>query len=85
MSEKCQTPIKIGAAVSGPRIAGGKITDMRLLEVILKWYPETGDRSEKVLSNPPEGSFENLKRFFRTPKGSIEPFFGPHKGSIEPL
>ena len=40
---------------------------------------------QKVLSNPPEGSIEPLKRFYRTLKGSIEPLFGPQKGSIEPL
>ena len=27
-TKKCQAPTKIGAAISGPRIAGGKITDM---------------------------------------------------------
>ena len=32
-----------------------------------------------------EDFIERLKRFYRTPKGSIEPPFGPQKGSIEPL
>ena len=37
----------------------------------------------QVLSNPWKGSIEPLKRFYRTPKGSIQPPFGPWKGSIE--
>ena len=57
----------------------------RMAEGILKRYPGIADRPEKVLSNPPEGSIEPLGRFYRIPKGSIEPPFGPQKGSIEPL
>ena len=56
------------------------------VEGILKRYPEIGDRPKKVLSNPREGSIEPLKRFYRTPKGSIEaPFFGPQKRSYRTL
>ena len=38
---------------------------------------------KKVLSNSPKGFIEPLKRFYLTPKGSVEPFFCPQKGSIE--
>ena len=62
-----------------------KNPNARILEGILQWYPEIGDRPKKVLSNPPEGSIEPLKRFYRTLIGSIEPPFGPQKGCIEPF
>ena len=55
------------------------------VEGIFKRYPEIGDRPKKVLSNPPGGSIEPLKWFYRTPEGSIEPPFRPQKGCIEPL
>ena len=41
---------------------------------ILKQYPEIGDRPKKVLSNPPDGSIEALKGFYRTlVRGTSEP------------
>ena len=52
---------------------------------ILKRYPEIGDRPKMVLSSPPEGSTEPLKRFYGTRIGSIEPPFEPQKRSIEPF
>ena len=49
------------------------------IEGILKRYPEIGDHPEKVLSNPPEGSIEPLKRLYRTPKVLSNPLLGPKK------
>ena len=45
----------------------------------MKWYPEIGDPPRKVLSNHLKGSIEPLKRFYLTPKSSIEPAFGLKK------
>ena len=36
-----------------------------LVEGVSKPYPEIGDRPKKVQSNPPKGSIEPLKRFYR--------------------
>ena len=46
-------------------ILGASFT-LNFIEGILKRYPEIGDRTKKVLSNPPEGSIEPLKSFYRT-------------------
>ena len=58
----------------------------RYSEGTLKRYPEIGDRPEKVVSNPPEGSIEvnqtpkkvlsNPKRFYRTSFWAPKRFYG---------
>ena len=45
--------------------------------------PLKSPRPKKVLSNPRNGSIEPLRRFYQSPKSSIEPPLGPPRGSIE--
>ena len=66
-----------------PLISEDKI--LTSLEGILKQYPEIGNRPIRVLSNPPEGSIEPLKRFYQTPFWPTKRFYRtPVKGSSEP-
>ena len=60
----------------------GKI---KKIEGILKRYPEIGDRLKRVLSNPPEGSIEPLKRFYRTLFWASKRFYKTLvRGTLEP-
>ena len=49
--------------------------------VRLSWrYPEIGDRTKKVQSNPPKGSIEPIKSFYRTPEKALtNPFWPPKR------
>ena len=51
----------------------------RILEGILKRYPEIGDRPKRVLSNPPEGSIETLKVSIEPQKVLSNPVLCPPK------
>ena len=57
----------------------------RFLEGISERYPKIGDSPKMVISNPPEGSIEPRKRFYRTPFWPPKRFYRtPVKGLSEP-
>ena len=49
------------------------------------WKPPFCEPANKGSIEPSRRFYRTLKRFYRTPKGSIEPFFGPQKVPPNPF